>query len=67
MKHQFCDAGVKAIVICDMFTDKLQDIIEQTPIQHVVVTSLAQWFPPVVRGILKLVLKYWNKVIPTHQ
>ncbi|WP_100751784.1 AMP-binding protein [Vibrio salilacus] len=67
MKHQFCDAGVKAIVICDMFTDKLQDIIKQTPIQHVVVASLAQWFPPVVRGILKLVLQYWNKVIPTHQ
>ncbi|WP_217540652.1 AMP-binding protein [Vibrio metschnikovii] len=67
MKHQFSDAGVKAIVICDMFTDKLQDVIEHTPIQHVIVTSLAQWFPPVVRGILKLVLKYWNKVIPPHQ
>lgn len=67
MKHQFNDADVKAIVICDMFTDKLEDIIADTPIQHVVVTSLAQWFPPVVRGVLKLVLKYWNKVIPNHQ
>lgn len=67
MKHQFNDAGVKAIVICDMFTDKLEDILAETPIQHVVVTSLAQWFPSVVRGVLKLVLKYWNKVIPSHQ
>ncbi len=67
MKHQFCDAGVKAIIVCDMFTDKLQDILEQTPIKHVVVSSLAQWFPPVVRGVLKLVLKYWNQVIPKHQ
>ena len=64
MKHQFNDAGVEVLVIVDMFTDKLASIIDQTPVKHVVVTSLAQWFPRVVRGILKGVLKYWNKAVP---
>lgn len=64
MKHQFNDAGVEVLVIVDMFTDKLARIIDQTPVKHVVVTSLAQWFPRVVRGILKGVLKYWNKAVP---
>ncbi|MFV8833364.1 AMP-binding protein [Aquisalimonas sp. APHAB1-3] len=64
MEHQFNDAGVEALVIVDMFTDKLAAIIDRTSVKHVVVTSVAQWFPGVVRGILQGVLKYWNKAVP---
>ncbi|MFC3853815.1 AMP-binding protein [Salinispirillum marinum] len=66
MEHQFNDSGAEVLVIVDMFADKLQDIIAKTPIKHVVLTSLAQWFNPVVRGVLHAVLKYWNRVIPKH-
>jgi len=67
MKHQFNDAEVDAVVILDMFMDKLESIITETPIQHVVVASLAQWFPTVVRGIMKAVLRYWNRAIPDYE
>lgn len=67
MEHQFNDSEAQALVIVDMFVDKLEAILPKTGIQQVVVTSLAQWFPPVVRGVLKAVLKYWNRVIPSHQ
>lgn len=67
MEHQFNDSGAEALVIVDMFVDKLEDILPKTGIKQVVVTSVAQWFPPVVRGVLKLVLKYWNRAIPKHQ
>lgn len=66
MEHQFNDSGAEVLVIVDMFADKLQDILAKTPIKHVVITSLAQWFSPVVRGVLQAVLKYWNRVIPQH-
>jgi long-chain acyl-CoA synthetase len=66
MKNQFQDAGAEAVVILDMFMDKLESAIEDTPIRHVMVASLAQWLPPVVRGIMKGVLRYWNRVIPRH-
>ncbi|MEW9503506.1 AMP-binding protein, partial [Jeotgalibacillus marinus] len=32
----------------------------------VVLTSISQWFSPLIRGVLNLVLKYWNKAIPKH-
>ncbi|WP_290651142.1 AMP-binding protein [Aquisalimonas sp.] len=64
MEHQFNDAGVEVVVIIDMFTDKLARIIDRTPVKHVVVTSVAQWFPAIVQRILKGVLKYWNKAVP---
>lgn len=67
MEHQFNDSGAQVLVIVDMFIDKLEAIIERTDIQQVVVTSVAQWFPPVVKGVLQLVLKYWNRVIPNYR
>jgi len=66
MKHQFNDAGVEAVVILDMFADKLEAILKETDVRHVVMASVAQWFPRVVRGILKAVLRYWNRAIPRH-
>lgn len=65
MEHQIDDAGAEAIVIVDMFTNKLADIIARTPVKHVIVTSVAQWFPAIVRVIFKAILKYWYRAVPT--
>ncbi|WP_355660374.1 AMP-binding protein [Halomonas salifodinae] len=64
MTHQFRDSGAEALVIVDMFVDKLPEVLPHTAIRQVVTTSLAQGFPPVVRQVVKAVLKYWNRVIP---
>ncbi|AXY43383.1 AMP-binding protein [Halomonas sp. JS92-SW72] len=64
MMHQFRDSGAEALVIVDMFVDKLPEVLPHTTIRHVVVTSLAQFFPPVVRQVVQAVLRYWNRVIP---
>lgn len=66
MEHQFNDSGAEALVIIDMFADKLDTVITNTGVKQVVITSVAQWFPPVVKGVLKAVLKYWNRAIPKH-
>ncbi|MEX0870449.1 MAG: AMP-binding protein [Aquisalimonadaceae bacterium] len=66
MEHQFRDSGAECVVIIDLFADKLERIIDRTDIRHVIITSLPQWFPPVVRVILKGVLRFWNRVIPDH-
>jgi len=67
MKHQFTDANAQVVVILDMFMDKLESIIHETPVETVVVASVAQWLPPIVRGIMKGVLRYWNRVIPDYE
>ncbi|MEX0584522.1 MAG: AMP-binding protein [Natronospirillum sp.] len=66
MEHQLNDSGAEVLVLVDMFADKMEDIQARTAVKHVVLTSVAQWFPPVVRGVLKAVLKYWNRAIPKH-
>lgn len=67
MEKQFNDSGAEALVIIDMFADKLTEILPRTKIRHVVSASVAQFFPQPVRSVLKGVLKYWNRVIPQIQ
>jgi long-chain acyl-CoA synthetase len=65
MKHQFNDAGVEALVIVDMFADKLAEILPQTKVKHVLMASVPSFFPPVVRHVIKGIMRWWNKVIPS--
>jgi long-chain acyl-CoA synthetase len=67
MAHQFKDSGAKLVVVVDMFADKLQQALPQTDIQHVVITRVPEFFPPVVGGIVHAVMKHWNRLVPAHQ
>ena len=64
MVHQFNDAGARVLVIVDMFADKLAQVMAQTKLEHVVVASVAEFFPAVPRGIIRAVQKVWNQVLP---
>jgi|JI8StandDraft_2_1071088.scaffolds.fasta_scaffold04989_4 long-chain acyl-CoA synthetase len=66
MAHQFKDSGAKVVVIIDLFADKLESILSQTDVKHVVITRVPEFFPPVVKPIVYGVMKYWNRVIPAH-
>lgn len=65
MKHQFADSGTKAIVIAENFAANLQQIIGETPIKTVIVTSIGEMLGLkgtivnfVVRSVKKMVPKY---------
>ena len=64
MLHQFADSGVSALVVIDMFADRLPGIIEKTEIKNVVTVSLSEFFPGPVAGIINLTQKYWSKTLP---
>jgi long-chain acyl-CoA synthetase len=66
MEHQFRDSGAKAVVIVDLFADKLEEILTKTSIRHVVITKVPEFFPAVVGGIVHAVMKHWNRLIPVH-
>lgn len=66
MEHQLNDCDAEAIIILDMFTDKLEEIRPNIAVKHVVITSVAQWFPALPKLVLELILKYWSRLIPTH-
>ena len=65
MAHQFSDSGAKVLVILDMFADRLAKTLPRTPtVKHVVITSIAEFFPAPRALLIKLVLKYARKQIP---
>ncbi|HMQ47710.1 MAG TPA: AMP-binding protein [Saprospiraceae bacterium] len=66
MRHQFTDAGVKAVIIAENFASKLEEIMEHTSIKMVIITSIGELlgFPKgmivnfVVRRVKRMVPKY---------
>jgi long-chain acyl-CoA synthetase len=66
MAHQFKDSGAKAVVVVDLFADKLEQALPSTDVKHVVITKVPEFFPPVVGGIVHAVMKHWNRQVPSH-
>ncbi len=64
MIHQFSDSGAKALVIIDMFADRLPEVIPATGIETVVTVRIAEFFPPVIAGVIRLVQKVWSRSLP---
>jgi long-chain acyl-CoA synthetase len=62
MKHQFHDAGAKALIILDMFLDKLEEILKETDIQTVVVTSIGDQLPSWKGALVNTVLKIKGQI-----
>lgn len=66
MRHQFVDAGVKAIIICENFASNLEQVLPDTQIKTIIITSIGELlgFPKsmvvnfVVRKIKRMVPKY---------
>ncbi len=67
MRHQFRDSGAKAIVILANFADKLEEILPETQIEHVIITELGDLFPFPKRPIVNFVLRSIKKMVPRHQ
>ena len=63
MARQFADAQPSALVIVDIFADKLADAVKGHPIPNIIVTQVAEWFPAMPRGIVRLVQKYWDRTL----
>ena len=64
MTHQFNDAGVKAVVILSNFADKLEGILSETSIEHVVITNVGDMLGFPKSFAINFVLKYLKKQVP---
>jgi len=64
MVHQFSDSGAKALVIIDMFADRLPDVLAKTSIETVVTVHIAEFFPPIIAGVIRAVQKVWSRSLP---
>jgi long-chain acyl-CoA synthetase len=64
MRHQFKDSGAKAIVILANFAHNLAEIIQDTDIEHVVVTELGDQLGWPKSLLINLAVKYLKKMVP---
>jgi long-chain acyl-CoA synthetase len=53
MIHQFTDSGAEVLVICDLFADKLAEVIPQTGIRTVVLAGVPEFFPRIPEAIVR--------------
>ncbi|WP_163931180.1 long-chain-fatty-acid--CoA ligase FadD [Paraferrimonas sp. SM1919] len=67
LKHQLNDSGAKAIVIVTNFAHTLEQVIEQTAIEHVVLTKLGDQLPIAKGTIVNFVVRYIKKMVPKYR
>jgi long-chain acyl-CoA synthetase len=63
MAKQFVDSEPHALVIVDMFADKIPAATQGHPIPNIIVTRVAEFLPVLPRGIVGLVQKHWDKSV----
>ncbi len=63
MRHQFTDSGVKAIVICENFAANLQEVLPDTQIKTIIVTSIGEMLG--CKGIfVNFAVRYIKRMVP---
>lgn len=63
MAKQFEDAEPSAIIIVDMFADKLVEATKGHPVPNIIVTRVAEFLPSLPKAIIGAVQKYWDKTV----
>jgi len=66
MEHQFKDSGAKAIIIVSNFASKLEKILSNTDIKHVIVTQIGDMLGFPKSFITNLVVKHAKKMVPAY-
>lgn len=65
MLHQFEDSGIKALIVIDMFADKVEQILTEFKIPNIIVVSIGDFFHPLKKMLIQFGLKYIQKKIPS--
>ncbi len=67
LEHQLADSGAEAILIVENFAHVLQDVIERTPIKHVVVTGLGDMLGGLKGNLVNFAVRHVKKMVPSWQ
>lgn len=66
MRHSFADSGVKAILIAENFCANLQQVINDTNIKTVIVTSIGEMLGFLKRRIVNFVVRNIKRMVPRY-
>ncbi len=66
LRHQLQDSGAKAIIVMQNFCDTVAEVIDETPVEHVITTQLGDMLKFPKSLIVNLVVKYVKKMVPPY-
>jgi len=66
LQHQLKDSNAQAIVIVENFAKTLGDVIENTEVKTVLLTSLGDMLSPLKKLITNFAVKYVKKLVPEY-
>ncbi|WP_019562243.1 MULTISPECIES: long-chain-fatty-acid--CoA ligase [Caldimonas] len=64
LEHQLKDSGAKAIVILENFAHTLQEVIDRTPVQHVVLAAMGDMLGFWKGRLVNFVVRHVRKMVP---
>ena len=64
LEAQLKDSGAKAIIILENFARILQDVLPNTPLEHVISTQIGDLLPVPKRWMVNFVVKRVKKMVP---
>ncbi|MEX1197221.1 MAG: AMP-binding protein [Pseudohongiellaceae bacterium] len=67
MRHQFADSGARAVIIMANFGDKLEKVIADTDIKHVIVTEVGDMVPGLKGMLINAGARYIKKMVPRYK
>ncbi|MFC5300523.1 long-chain-fatty-acid--CoA ligase FadD [Azospira restricta] len=67
LEHQLKDSGADVIVIMDNFAATLAEVLERTPVKHVVLTRMGDMLGGLKGAIVNFVVKHVKKLVPAYR
>ncbi len=67
LEHQLKDSGARVIVIVENFAQTLQQVLDRTPVEHVITTQIGDMLPVPKRWLVNFVIKHVRKMVPDWQ
>ncbi|MGL5290609.1 MAG: long-chain-fatty-acid--CoA ligase FadD [Vibrionaceae bacterium] len=66
LEHQLKDSGAKAIVIVSNFAHTLEQVIEKTDVEHVILTSMGDQLALHKATLVNFIVKYIKRMVPKY-
>jgi long-chain acyl-CoA synthetase len=66
LQHQLKDSNAKAIVIVENFAKTLSDVIAETEVETVLLTSVGDMLSPLKKLLTNFAVKYIKKLVPEY-
>lgn len=66
MSQQLMDSDAQLLVTVDLFADKAEQVLKENKVKHILCAELTAFMPVLPKLIANLVLKYWDRKIPSE-